>query len=254
MMKEIISDPQNSGTVKPFLSVVIPLLNEEKNLPELYKRMNKAISSYSKEVIFVDDGSTDNTFNILKQFHEKDPDVKIIRFRRNFGQTAALSAGFDHARGDIVITMDGDLQNDPEDIPRLLEKINAGYDVVSGWRANRSDPSISKKIPSRISNWLAGRLTGIKLHDSGCTLKAYRSDVIKNIRLYGEMHRYIPAVANWIGASFTEEVVEHHPRRFGKSKYGISRTIRVILDLITVKFLQSFSTRPIHAFGSPGLV
>ena len=254
-MKENISDPQTSGTVKPFLSVVIPLLNEEKNLPDLYERLNKAISSYnSKEVIFVDDGSTDNTFNILKQFHEKDPAVKIIRFRRNFGQTAALSAGFDHARGDIIVTMDGDLQNDPEDIPKLLEKINAGYDVVSGWRANRSDPSISKKIPSRISNWLASRLTGIKLHDSGCTLKAYRSEIIKNIRLYGEMHRYIPAVASWMGVSITEIPVKHHPRTHGKSKYSASRLFRGLLDLMTVKFLLSYSTKPMQLFGIPGAV
>jgi len=237
------------------VSIVIPVYNEEESVPLLYKSIKKVMDAtgLNYEIIFVDDGSKDNTFSILSDIQKSAPNVVAISFRRNFGQTAAMAAGFDHASGDIIVTMDADLQNDPEDIPRLVEKAK-DYDVVSGWRKNRQDPFFSRRLPSMIANWLISKVTGVYLHDYGCTLKAYRSDVIKNIKLYGEMHRFIPAIANWIGASFTEEVVEHHPRRFGKSKYGISRTIRVILDLITVKFLQSFSTRPIHAFGSPGLV
>jgi glycosyltransferase involved in cell wall biosynthesis len=247
MDNQIISDPS--------ISVIIPLLNEGENLAELYKSLNKVISSYdNREVIFIDDGSTDNTFEILKHLHEKDSSVKIIRFRRNFGQTAALSAGFDHASGDIIITMDGDLQNDPEDIPRLLKKIDEGYDMVCGWRAARNDPLITKKIPSGLSNWLACRLTGVRLHDSGCTLKAFRSEVIKSIRLYGEMHRYIPAVASWMGVSIKEIPVKHNPRIHGKSKYSASRLFRGFLDLMTVKFLLSYSTKPMQLFGIPGFI
>lgn len=239
----------------PSISVVIPLLNEAENIKELYINLNNVISSYkNREIIFIDDGSTDNTFEILKHLHEKDPSVKIIRFRRNFGQTSALSAGFEHASGDIIITMDGDLQNDPEDIPKFLEKINEGYDMVCGWRAGRNDPLITKKIPSRLSNWLACRLTGVKLHDSGCTLKAFRSDIIKSIRLYGEMHRYIPAVASWMGVSIAELPVKHNPRIHGISKYSASRLFRGFLDLITVKFLLSYSTRPMQLFGIPGFI
>ncbi len=239
----------------PSISVVIPLLNESENIDELYESLNKVIKSYpNREVLFIDDGSTDNTFEILKDLHEKDPSVKIIRFRRNFGQTAALSAGFDHASGDVIITMDGDMQNDPADIPRLLEKIDKGYDVVCGWRADRNDPFITKKIPSRMSNWLAYRLTGVRLHDSGCTLKAFRSEVIKSIRLYGEMHRFIPAVASWMGVSIEEIPVKHNPRVHGISKYSASRLFRGFLDLMTVKFLLSYSTRPMQLFGIPGII
>ena len=239
----------------PSISVVIPLLNESENIAVLYENLNKVVSSYNnREIIFIDDGSTDNTFEILKHLHEKDSTVKIIRFRRNFGQTAALSAGFEHASGDIIITMDGDMQNDPEDIPRLLEKIDQGYDMVCGWRAGRKDPLLTKKIPSRMSNWLACRLTGVRLHDSGCTLKAFRSEVIKNIRLYGEMHRYIPAVASWMGVSIKEIPVKHNQRMHGKSKYSASRLLRGFLDLMTVKFLLSYSTRPMQLFGIPGFI
>jgi len=206
------------------------------------------------EIIFVDDGSKDDTFKKLEDIQKKDNAVIIISFRRNFGQTAAMAAGFEYSNGDIIITMDADLQNDPCDIPNLLKTINKGYDVVSGWRKNRQDNFLSRRFPSAIANWLISKVTGVALHDYGCTLKAYRKDVIKNIKLYGEMHRFIPAIASWVGASITEIETTHHPRRFGRSKYGISRTIRVILDLITVKFLQSFSTRPIHAFGPGGLV
>jgi len=237
------------------LSVVIPVFNEEENLLELYGKLKGVLERIGRnyEIIFVDDGSMDRSFEILKSIHEIDRRVKVIRFRKNFGQTAALSAGFDHAKGKIIVTMDADLQNDPEDIPLLLGKIEEGYDVVSGWRADRKDP-ISKKIPSRISNWLASKLTGLKLHDFGCTLKAYRKEIIKNVRLYGDHHRYIPALASWQGAKIAEVKVRHHPRKHGKSKYGFKRLLRGFLDLIVVKFLVDYSTRPMHFFGILGLL
>ncbi len=204
------------------------------------------------EIVFVDDGSRDGSLRVLEDLHAKDGSVVVVSFRRNFGQTAAMAAGFEYASGDIIVTMDADLQNDPGDIPRLLEEIK-GCDVVSGWRKRRKDPFFSRKLPSLIANSLISKVTGVRLHDYGCTFKAYRKEVIKNVRLYGEMHRFIPAIASWVGAEIREVETTHHPRRFGRSKYGISRTVRVILDLITVKFLQSFSTRPIHAFGPIGL-
>lgn len=237
------------------VSIVVPVYNEEESVPILYKAIKDVMddAGVQYEIIFIDDGSADNTFSLLSNIQKNDNNVVVISFRRNFGQTAAMAAGFDYARGEIIVTMDADLQNDPKDIPRLLEKAKE-YDVVSGWRKNRKDPFFSRRLPSMIANYLISKVTGVYLHDYGCTLKAYRKEVVKNIRLYGEMHRFIPAIANWIGATFTEEIVGHHHRRFGKSKYGISRTLRVLLDLLTVKFLQSFSTRPIHAFGTPGLV
>lgn len=237
------------------VSIVVPVYNEEESVPILYKAIKDVMddAGVQYEIIFIDDGSADNTFSVLSSIQKNDNNVVVISFRRNFGQTAAMAAGFDYARGEIIVTMDADLQNDPKDIPRLLEKAKE-YDVVSGWRKNRKDPFFSRRLPSMIANYLISKVTGVYLHDYGCTLKAYRKEVVKNIRLYGEMHRFIPAIANWIGATFTEEIVGHHHRRFGKSKYGISRTLRVLLDLLTVKFLQSFSTRPIHAFGTPGLV
>lgn len=237
------------------ISIVFPVFNEEKNLEELYLKINETLSEIGKsyEIIAVDDGSIDKSFDVLRKFCLKDPKFKAIRFRRNFGQTAALSAGFHHAKGNIIITMDSDLQNDPSDIPRLLEKIDEGYDVVSGWRADRKDKFISRKLPSILANKLIVKMTGVNIHDFGCTLKAYRKDVVENINLYGEMHRFIPALAKWIGAEITEIKVKHHPRKHGKSKYGISRTIRVILDLLTIKFLLSFSTKPIQIFGLIGL-
>ncbi|MGQ9610365.1 MAG: glycosyltransferase family 2 protein [bacterium] len=237
------------------ISIVFPVFNEEKNLEELYLKINETLSEIGKsyEIIAVDDGSIDKSFDVLRKFCLKDPKFKAIRFRRNFGQTAALSAGFHHAKGNIIITMDSDLQNDPSDIPRLLEKIDEGYDVVSGWRADRKDKFISRRLPSVLANKLIVKMTGVNIHDFGCTLKAYRKDVVENINLYGEMHRFIPALAKWIGAEITEIKVKHHPRKHGKSKYGISRTIRVILDLLTIKFLLSFSTKPIQIFGLIGL-
>lgn len=238
------------------MSVVIPVFNEERSITPLYHQILTSMERLgaSFEIIFVDDGSTDNTFRILEDLHKKDNRLKVLRFRKNFGQTAALSAGFDYSKGDIIITLDGDLQNDPEDIPLLVDKLREGYDIVSGWRYKRKDPFLSRRLPSMIANKLISLITNVKLHDYGCSLKAFKGDVIKNIRLYGEMHRFIPAVASWIGVSVAEVKVNHRPREQGRSKYGISRTIKVILDLITVKFLLSYSTRPIQIFGLIGVL
>ena len=211
------------------------------------------MENITSEIIFVDDGSDDDTFSELRNIFDKDMTVRIVRFRRNFGQTAGMAAGFKLAEGEIIVSMDADLQNDPNDIPLLINKINEGYDIVSGWRKNRKDKWLSRRLPSIIANKIISMTTGIKLHDYGCTLKAFRKEVIKNINLYGEMHRFIPAVASWMGIKVSEVPVNHRPRTKGQSKYGISRTLRVILDLITVKFLLSFSTRPIHIFGLFGL-
>ncbi len=239
---------------EPQLSVVVPLLDEQDNLPTLYEQVKEALDGrHDYELIFVDDGSTDGSFDILKDLHAADPKVRVIRFRRNFGQTAALSAGFAHARGDIVVALDADLQNDPADIPMLLAKLEEGYDVVSGWRKKRHDKALTRRLPSKVANWLISRITAVRLHDYGCTLKVYRRDVLAETRLYGEMHRFIPALASWSGAKVTECVVNHRPRTAGKAKYGLGRTLKVVLDLITVKFLGSFSTKPIYVFGGLGL-
>ena len=237
------------------ISIVIPVLNEEGNVSPLYASIKEVMDGLNRdyEIIFIDDGSTDKTFGILEEIQARDKRVVVLGLRKNFGQTAALSAGFDYSRGEIIITMDGDLQNDPKDIPKFLEKIQ-DYDVVSGWRVKRKEPFFTRRLPSIIANWLISTVTGVKLHDYGCTLKAYKKDVIKGIRLYGEMHRFIPALASWIGVSLIEIEVNHHPRRSGTSKYGLFRTVKVLLDLITVKFLQSFSTKPIQAFGLMGLL
>ncbi len=245
---------KESGTI--FLSLVIPLLNEEENIPELYGEIVEACSSLDKEyeIIFIDDGSTDRSLAVLQELQDKDGRVVIISFRRNFGQTAAMSAGFDYARGDIIVSMDADLQNDPRDIPLLLEKVAEGFDVVTGWRHKRQDAFINRKLPSMIANKIISKATGVHLHDYGCTLKAFRKEVIKNIKLYGEMHRFIPAIASGMGISIAEVKVNHRPRKYGTTKYGISRTFRVILDLVTVKFLLSYATRPIHVFGMLGIV
>jgi glycosyltransferase involved in cell wall biosynthesis len=237
------------------LSVVIPLYNEEENIQLLHERLRKALDPLAQEyeILFVDDGSTDRSLSLLEKIQADDKRVIVLSLRRNFGQTAAFAAGFDFARGDVVVTMDGDLQNDPTDIPKLLEMIKDN-DLVSGWRKKRKDPFFTRRFPSIIANWLISKVTGVKLHDYGCSLKAYRREVIKNLKLYGEMHRFIPAVASWYGVRVAEVETVHHPRLHGKSKYGISRTIKVVLDLITVKFLQSFSTKPIQFFGPVGVL
>jgi len=237
------------------LSIVIPLFNEEENIKELHEKLKKTLDSLNKEyeILFIDDGSTDKTLSILEEIQAHDKRVLVLSLRRNFGQTAAFAAGFDFARGDVIFTMDGDLQNDPADIPKLLELMKDN-DLVSGWRKKRKDPFLTRRLPSRIANWLISNVTGVKLHDYGCSLKAYRRDVIKNLKLYGEMHRFIPAVASWYGVRIAEVETVHYPRLRGSSKYGISRTIKVVLDLITVKFLQSFSTKPIQFFGPVGMI
>jgi glycosyltransferase involved in cell wall biosynthesis len=238
------------------LSLIIPIFNEEENILLLHERIKSVLEeqNFSYEVIYVDDGSTDNTIMLLQSIVAHDAQVKVVQLRRNFGQTAAIAAGVDHSCGEVLIFMDGDLQNDPVDIPRLLAKLNEGYDVVSGWRKNRQDAQLSRKLPSWLANRLIAKVTGVSLHDSGCTLKAFRWDVFQHIRLYGEMHRFLPAYAAIAGAKIAEIEVAHHPRQFGVSKYGISRTIRVLLDLLTVKMMGTYRTRPLHAFGIPGLL
>lgn len=238
------------------LSIVVPVYNEEENIQGLYEQLTAVLEPLGRtyEVICIDDGSTDRSFEKLKALAQQDPRWKVICFRRNFGQTAGFSAGFDYAHGDIVITIDADLQNDPTSIPALLEKMAEGYDVVSGWRVNRQDPFLTRRLPSRLANWLISRTTGVPVHDRGCSLRAHRREIVKEMRLYGELHRFIPDIAAWIGARMAEVPVGHRPRRFGKSKYGLGRTVRVILDLIAVRFLQGYSTRPIQIFGRWGLV
>lgn len=237
------------------ISIVIPLFNEEENVRELYGSLKPVMDSLRNEyeIIFIDDGSTDNTLSLLQEIQAADDTVIVLSLRRNFGQTAAFAAGFDYSRGDIIVTMDGDLQNDPKDIPKLLELMKDN-DLVSGWRKIRKDPFLSRRLPSILANSLISKVTGVNLHDYGCSLKAYRRDVIKNLKLYGEMHRFIPAVASWYGVRIAEVETTHHPRLRGKSKYGISRTMKVVLDLITVKFLQSFSTKPLQFFGPIGIL
>ncbi len=237
------------------VSIVVPLYNEEENIRPLYECVCAALTGhdFTWELILVDDGSGDQSCSILREITEQDQRVKVIRFRRNFGQTAAMAAGFDAAIGEVVIPMDGDLQNDPLDIPALLAKIHEGYDVVSGWRKDRQDTFINRKLPSIIANGIISRMTGVHLHDYGCTLKAYRREVLDGINLYGEMHRFVPALASQVGAKVTEVPVRHHPRMFGTSKYGISRTVRVVLDLMTVMFLLQYSTKPIQLFGRWGI-
>lgn len=240
----------------PDLSIVIPLFNEEENvdalLDELFVELKRLPKTF--EVICVDDGSRDRTFAHLKAYAESESRLRVIRFRLNFGQTAAMSAGIEAARGDVIIPMDGDLQNDPADIGKLLAQLNAGYDVVSGWRKNRKDKEFGRKLPSRLANRLISAISGVRLHDYGCSLKAYRRDVLQDVKLYGEMHRFIPIYASWQGAKVTELVVNHRERRAGASKYGLGRTLKVLLDLMVVKFLASYSTKPIYVFGGFGLL
>jgi len=238
------------------VSILVPIYNERDNLAQLHRELVAAMRRVDRsyEIIYVDDGSTDGSRDVLREIHASDPHVRVIRFRKNFGQTAALSAGFEHAKGDVVVTIDGDLQNDPADIPRLLAKIDDGYDLVTGWRKRRQDALLHRRIPSLAANFLIRLATDVRVHDYGCMLKAYRRDIAAGLRLYGEMHRFIPAIANDLGASICEIVVNHRPRVHGTSKYGLSRAVRVVLDLLTVRFLSAFSTRPIHVFGLLGFV
>jgi len=238
------------------ISVVIPVYNEENNIDELIRQCVKILSdeSINYEIIIVNDGSEDNTGKKCNEIAEKNNAIKVIHLKRNFGQTAAIMAGLDHSEGDVIVTLDGDLQNDPKDIPRLLNKLNDGYDVCSGWRKHRMDNPVTRTLPSRIANAIISLISGVKLNDYGCTLKAYRKETIENVKLYGEMHRFIPIYATWQGAKVTELPVVHHPRKTGKSKYGLDRTFKVVLDLIVIKFMASFSQKPIHVFGGFGLI
>jgi glycosyltransferase involved in cell wall biosynthesis len=246
---------QISQKSSPYVSVVIPLFNEGENIRPLYGSLRTGMdeTGYPCEVIFVDDGSTDNTFRLLQELHQEDNRVRVLRLRRNYGQTAALAAGFDAARGATIVSLDGDLQNDPRDIGRLIEKLDEGYDVVSGWRVQRQESFWLRRLPSKVANRLISLTTGLRLHDYGCTLKAYRSEIIKELRLYGEMHRFIPALMWGNGARIAELSVQHRPRLHGKSKYGLSRTLRVLLDLVTIKFCLTSLNKPLRFFGFIGL-
>ncbi|MDH3491920.1 MAG: glycosyltransferase family 2 protein [Acidobacteriota bacterium] len=242
--------------MNPELSLFLPVFNEADNLRPMHERISSALEHLGKtaEVIYVDDGSTDTSLSELRKLAETDERVRVVSLRRNYGQTAAMSAGIDAARGGILIPMDADLQNDPSDIRRLLERLDEGFDVVSGWRKKRHDKLITRKIPSWIANTIISKIGGVELHDYGCSLKAYRREVLQDVRLYGEMHRFIPIYASWAGARVTEIAVDHHPRTMGESKYGLSRTIKVVFDLITIKFLASYQTKPLYVFGSFGVL
>src|SRR5215212_5724980 len=240
----------------PDISVFLPVFNEEPNLLPLHAKLDESLKSLgrSAEIVYVDDGSTDGSLNILREIADLDPRVRVVALRRNYGQTAAMAAGIDAAKGKVLIPMDADLQNDPADITRLLQKLDEGYDVVSGWRKNRKDKMFTRKIPSMLANRLISWIGGVPLHDYGCSLKAYRRESLQDVRLYGETHRFIPIYAAWAGARVTEIPVEHHARTMGKSKYGLSRTLKVVFDLMTIKFMASYQTKPIYVFGSFGLI
>jgi glycosyltransferase involved in cell wall biosynthesis len=240
--------------VTPDLSVVIPVYNESPNVEALYRELTEALTAWGRpyELLFVDDGSRDDTFERLQGIHQGDERVRVIQFRRNFGQTAAFAAGFAHARGRFIATADGDLQNDPRDLPSMVAQLDEGVDIVCGWRRHRKDPWLNRRLPSQIANRLISWSTGVHLHDYGCSLKVFRAEVVKPLRLYGEMHRFLPALASEMGVRIVEQPVNHRPRVHGRSKYGISRTVRVLLDLMTVKFLLSYSTRPLQIFGLLG--
>ncbi len=241
--------------MQPEISVVVPMRNESPNVRDLYHELTSALTAFGRpyEIITIDDGSSDDTFSALAALQAQDPRVRVIRFRRNFGQTAAFAAGFAQARGRYIVTMDGDLQNNPADIPAMVTRIDEGADIVAGWRKDRKDAFINRRLPSMIANAIISSTTGVKLHDYGCSLKVFRAEIVKGMRLYGEMHRFLPAIASEQGVEIVEQVVDHRARKHGASKYGISRTIRVVLDLMTVKFLSSYSTRPLQMFGGLGL-
>jgi glycosyltransferase involved in cell wall biosynthesis len=240
----------------PLLTITVPIYNEEQNIAPLYEKISAAMVKLGKswELVLVDDGSSDNSPALLDELAARDPHVTIVHFRRNYGQTAAMMAGMDHARGDVIVPMDGDLQNDPDDIGRLLARIDEGFDVVSGWRKDRKDNAIKRNLPSRMANALISRVSGVHLHDYGCSLKAYKRDVLDGVKLYGEMHRFVPIYASWNGARVTEMEVTHHPRLHGQSKYGLERVLKVLLDLIVVKFLFRYSSKPIYLFGGFGFL
>lgn len=257
----LISDSPTRESVnpqrpRPQVSIVVPIYNEVESLPFLIESIAKSIQSTNLryEILCVDDGSRDGSTQLLKEIAQQRTDLRAILLRRNYGQTPAMSAGFNHAQGEIIVTLDGDLQNDPADIPRLIEKLEEGYDLVSGWRKNRQDAALTRLLPSKIANWMIGKVTGVRLHDYGCSLKAYRSELVADMNLYGELHRFLPALAFIEGAHITEIVVGHHARRFGQSKYGLGRTFRVMMDLATVYFMKRFLTRPMHVFGLWGLI
>jgi len=248
--------PETATADEPEVSVFLPVYNEEPNLRPLHAKLDAALRALgrSAEIVYVDDGSTDDSLKILREIAAMDRRVRVVALRRNYGQTAAMAAGIDAARGKVLIPMDADLQNDPADIQRLLDKLDEGYDVVSGWRKNRKDKMVTRKIPSMIANRLISWIGGVPLHDYGCSLKAYRRESLQDVRLYGEMHRFIPIYAAWAGARVTEIPVEHHARTMGKSKYGLSRTLKVVFDLMTIKFMASYQTKPIYVFGSFGML
>jgi len=253
----IATEPGRTGAgAAPDVSVFLPVFNEEPNLRPLHAKLCEALASLGRttEIIYVDDGSSDGSLKVLREIAQTDARVRVVALRRNYGQTAAMAAGIDAARGQVLIPMDADLQNDPADIVRLLDKIDEGYDVVSGWRKNRQDKLITRKIPSMLANRLISWIGGVPLHDYGCSLKAYRRESLQDVQLYGEMHRFIPIYASWSGARVTEIPVEHHARTMGKSKYGLSRTIKVIFDLMTIKFMASYQTKPLYLFGWAGLL
>ncbi|HSS22729.1 MAG TPA: glycosyltransferase family 2 protein [Pyrinomonadaceae bacterium] len=253
----VVDEPtgDNHGA-KPEVSVFLPVFNEEPNLRPLHAKLDQALAALRRtaEIIYVDDGSTDGSLNVLRELAGQDDRVRVVALRRNYGQTAAMAAGIDAATGEVLIPMDADMQNDPADIIRLLEKLDEGYDVVSGWRKNRQDKVITRKIPSKLANRLISWIGGVPLHDYGCSLKAYRRESLEDVKLYGEMHRFIPIYAAWAGARVTEIPVTHHARTMGKSKYGLSRTVKVVFDLITIKFMASYQTKPLYLFGGAGLL
>jgi glycosyltransferase involved in cell wall biosynthesis len=248
--------PLVSRDEKPELSIFLPVYNEEPNLPPLHAKLDTALKALGRtaEIIYVDDGSTDGSLKVLRELARRDNRVRVVALRRNYGQTAAMAAGIDAASGEVLIPMDADMQNDPADIIRLLDKLEEGYDVVSGWRKNRQDKLVTRKIPSMLANRMISWIGGVPLHDYGCSLKAYRRESIEDVRLYGEMHRFIPIYASWAGARVAEIPVEHHARTMGKSKYGLSRTLKVVFDLMTIKFMASYQTKPLYIFGTAGLL